>query len=115
MENLKIKDNVNLDNLLNLGFEKVDYSNENGLEYLGIQYEAKDYYPIEENGSQYEDDKGYNYRSMITIGKNRLVFIEVLNNDCSYHIEGSEMNFIANMIYKLTILDMLEMSIKGEK
>ena len=112
---LIIKDEIDLSELLKLGFEKEDYTVVTGKEYLGVQYEFRDYYPIEEDGTQYEDDFGCNYKSVISIGeKDRLVNVEILNNDCSYHTEGREVNPILNMIYRLTLLDMLRIKTEGE-
>ena len=111
---LKIKNDIDLYKLLELGFEKKDYSKgEIGLQYLGVQYEAIDYYPVEEDGTRYEDDFGNNWRSKISVSlEDRLVYIEILNNDCTYHNEGSEVNFIANIIFQLTNAGMLEVEKK---
>lgn len=107
-EYLKIRESVDLEKLLELGFEKHDYSNEVGYAYKGIQYEYRDRYPLEDDGTRYEDEYGCDYRSIISIGSDRKVFVEVMNNDCSYHVEGSEINPVLNMIHKLTKLDYFE-------
>lgn len=107
---LKIKDNVNLHDLLDLGFELVDYSHgEVGYRWKGIQYEIKDYYPLEDDGTRYTDNYGNNYRTIISIDANsRNIWIEIFNNDCSYHNEGDEVNFIANVIIALKERDFIE-------
>ena len=109
-EYLKIKKDFNLDKLLEIGFEKIDYTKgEAGYKYKGIEYEIKDYYPIEEDGTQYINNCDVNYNSMISINaETRTIWIEIFNNDCSYHNEGDEVNFIANVILELAKLDCIE-------
>lgn len=106
----KIKDDWSLDNLLQLGFKRVDYSEGDiGYKWKNIQYEIKNYYEIEDDGSHYTDNFGRDYRSMISVdGTSRIIWIEVINNDCSYHNEGDEVNFIANIFYELTKLNAIE-------
>ena len=106
----KIKDDWDLNNLIALGFERVDYSkDEVGYRWKGIQYEIKDYYPIEDDGTQYINNCDTNYNSIISVSEEtRVIWIEIFNNDCSYHNEGDEVNFIANIFYELTKADAIE-------
>ena len=105
----KIKDTFDLCKLINLGFEKIDYNNEIGYQWKGVQYEIKDYYEAEDDGTQYTDTYGYNYKSIISIdSKSRIIWVEVINNDCTYHNEGDEINFILNIFYELLNLNAIE-------
>ncbi len=49
---LKIKDGVNLKELEKFGFELNEDNN----------YEYKNYYPLEDDGTRYEDENGFNYK-----------------------------------------------------
>ena len=110
MNYLKIKDDFDLEKLKELGFEKIDYTKgERGYSWRGVQYEIRDYYEKENDGSRYIDSFGNNYRSIISVSeKDRLLYIEIFNNDCSYHNEGNEVNFIANVIFELSKINCLE-------
>lgn len=107
---IKIKEDFDLNKLIKLGFKKIDYTKgEIGYRYKGLEYEIKDYYELEDDGTRYVDNFGRDYRNIISINaETRIVWIEVINNDCSYHSEGDEVNFIANIILELAKLDCLE-------
>lgn len=107
---LKIKDNFDLNKLIDLGFKKIDYTNgDTGYRYKKIQYEIKDYYPVEEDGTRYINNCNVDYNSIISIdAESRRIWIEIFNNDCTYHNEGDEVNFIANVILELSKLNCLE-------
>lgn len=89
---LKIKEGIDLKELGKFGFE-----------YDGVScYIKKGYYPVKDDGTRYEDENGFDYIWEIDIiEKNRNLFIEIINNDCSYHNEGNEVDGIVNLIYDL--------------
>ena len=106
----RIKDDFDLNNLIDIGFKLVDYTQgEVGFQWKKLQYEIKDYYPLEDDGTRYSDNYGNDFRSIISVdAESRRIWIEVFNNDCSYHNEGDEVNFIANIFYELTKLNAIE-------
>ena len=57
---LKIKDNVDLKELEKFGF-KLNKDNE---------YEYKNYYPLEDDGTRYEDENGFDYLKVISVISN---------------------------------------------
>lgn len=71
------------------------------------EYEYKEYYPLEDDGTRYEDDNGFDYVFSIRVifrkGYGYELYLEVINNDCSYHNEGSELEKIMEIIYELTV------------
>ena len=90
---LKIKDNVDLKELEKFGFEK----NEDN------EYECIGYYPLEDDGTRYEDENGFDYVWKISISTifDRELWIEIINNDCSYHIEGPDIEELFNKVFDL--------------
>lgn len=96
---LKIKDNVDLKELEKFGFK-----------YDGVScYILKGYYPIEDDGTRYIDENDFDYRWEIDITeKYRNLFIEIINNDCSYHNEGSEIDDLFELLYDLIKADLVE-------
>lgn len=92
---LKINENKKLIDLEKFGFRLNENNN----------YEYKKYYDLEDDGTRYIDDNGFDYIWSIEIYKreNRNeLYLEVINNDCSYHNEGDELEEIMCLIYKLT-------------
>ncbi len=97
---LKIKDNVDLKELEKFGF-KLNKDNE---------YEYKNYYPLEDDGTRYEDENGFDYNWRISISRifNRELWIEIINNDCSYHNEGPDIDGLFDKVYDLIQAGLIE-------
>lgn len=98
---LKIKDEVDLKELENFGFKLNEDNN----------YEYKNYYPLEEDGTRYVDENGFDYKWRIEIYKRENInelWIEIINNDCSYHNEGTDIEELFNKIYDLIQAGLVE-------
>lgn len=97
---LKIKDNVDLKELENFGFE-LNEDNE---------YECVGYYPLEDDGTRYEDENGFDYIWKIRISTifNRELWIEIINNGCSYYNEGPDIEELLNKIFDLIQAGLVE-------
>ena len=98
---LKIKDDVNLKELEKFGFTLNEDNN----------YEYKELYPLEDDGTRYIDDNDFDYIWRITFYKRDFgyeLWIEIINNDCTYHNEGDEVEGIGNLIYDLIKADLVE-------
>ena len=69
----RIKDEVDLKELEKFGF-KLNEKNE---------YEYKNYYLLEDDGTRYEDENGFDYNWRISISRlfNKELWIEIINND----------------------------------
>lgn len=86
---------IDLKELEKFGFKE----NEEG------RYELKKYYELEEDGTRYIDEYGADYKWSIEIYKRKNgneLWLEIMNNDCSYHNEGNEVEEIMCLIYDLT-------------
>ena len=81
---LRIKKEVDLKELEKFGFKLNEDSN----------YEFKEYYPLEDDGTRYKDGNE--------------LWLELINNDCTYHNEGDEVEGIMNLIYDLTTAGYVE-------
>ena len=102
---LKIKDEIPLKELEKFGFQL----NENNT------YEYKELYPLEADGTRYVDDNDFDYIWSITIYKRIRpeeefyeLYIEIINNDCSYHNEGDEVEGIGDKLYDLIQAGLVE-------
>ena len=98
---LKIKDDVDLKELEKFGFKK----NEDN------EYECIGQYPLEDDGTRYEDESGFNYiwkMDTCTINNEKLIWIEVINNDCTYHNEGTDFGELFDTIYDLIQAGLVE-------
>lgn len=118
MENLrkylKIKDKINLDELLKYGFIKCK---ENG---STVYYIEDPKCILNENdeevfSEEITEDTELTDRDVEEIGnniivypRNRYLMIEIMNNDYTYHSSGDEVNIVANVVFKLTKAEILE-------
>ena len=92
---------VDLKELEKFGFKLNEDSN----------YEFKEYYPLEDDGTRYIDDNDFDYIWSIEIYERKdgnELWLEVINNDCTYHNEGDEVEGIMNLIYDLIQAGYLE-------
>lgn len=98
---LKIKNNVDLKELEKFGFKLNEDNN----------YEYKKYYQLEDDGTRYVDDNDFDYIWHIEIYKRKNgneLWLEIINNDCTYHNEGDEVEEIMYLIYELTKAGLVE-------
>lgn len=96
----RIKNGVDFKELEKFGF-KLNEKNE---------YEYKNYYPLEDDGTRYEDENGFDYNWRISISRlfNKELWIEIINNDCSYHNEGPDIEELLNKIFDLIQAGLVE-------
>ena len=96
----RIKNCVDLKELEKFGF-KLSEDNE---------YECIGYYPLEDDGTRYEDENGFDYNWRISVSRlfNNNLWIEIINNDCSYHNEGPDIEELFNKIYDLIQAGLVE-------
>ena len=59
---------------------------------------------------RYEDENGFDYNWRISISRlfNKELWIEIINNDCSYHNEGPDIEELFNKIYDLIQAGLVE-------
>ena len=97
---LKIKDEVDLKELENFGF-RLNEKNE---------YEYKNYYPLEDDGTRYKDENGFDYNWRISISRlfNKELWIEIINDYCSYHNEGPDIEELFDKVYDLIQAGLVE-------
>lgn len=112
---LKVKDNVDLDELLKFGFKKAKMYGETAYIIEEEKYdldEDDNEVIINDNISEEtelsERDADEIANNILISSKDRILFIEIMNNDCSFHSEGSEVNMIANIVFKLSQAGILE-------
>ena len=92
---LKLNENIKLIDLEKFGFRLNENNN----------YEYKKYYDLEDDGTRYVDDNDFDYIWRIEIYKRKNgneLWLEIINNDCTYHNEGDQVEEIMCLIYKLT-------------
>lgn len=96
----RIKNGVDFKELEKFGF-KLSEDNE---------YECIGYYPLKDDGTRYEDENGFDYNWRISISRlfNKELWIEIINNDCSYHNEGPDIEELFNKIYDLIQAGLVE-------
>lgn len=110
---LKIKDEVDLKELEKFGFKigkelAKEKEFESILGEIGYEYMANWYHKCET--PLIEDEWGDKVtRTHIHIKDDtRSIYIDLLNNDCTYHNSGDEIEFIENTLYDLITADLVE-------
>lgn len=114
---LKIKDNVDLKELEKFGFKLgvelskdelyEDVLNE-GTEYMYNWYHLMQFEFDEETNEPIRTYDNLYPTIHIIVTDNRKIIIDIMNNNYTYHNEGSELSFIENILYDLIKANLVE-------
>ena len=105
---LKIKEQVELKELEKFGFklgkELLNDELYKGLlpSYMNDWYIAMEFDIDEDTGKPVENEWGeMEPKISIYVRKDRLIIIDIMNNSCTYHNEGDDLEFLENTLYNL--------------
>lgn len=63
----------------------------------------------EDSGCPIEDEYGnISAKISICVRDDRSIYIDIMNNDCTYHNSGSELEFIENTLFDLIQANLVE-------